>query len=124
MTRRNARWINHRDGLASDLMPDIAGKLMRAFRTQCPERALLWMGVACAMLPSQPALRGADAPADTTKIASAESGATLEAKSDWWSLQALSRPSEPSTPHIADPIDAFIIAKLADKGLRLSPEAS
>ncbi len=49
------------------------------------------------------------------------------ARSDWWSLQPIVRNEPPSiTSHgarIANPIDAFIVAKLAEKHLRQSPEA-
>ncbi|MCE9561980.1 MAG: DUF1549 and DUF1553 domain-containing protein [Planctomycetes bacterium] len=41
-------------------------------------------------------------------------------KGPWWSFQPLSRPA---VPEIRNPIDAFIQAKLSDKGLSLSPEA-
>ena len=43
----------------------------------------------------------------------------------WWSLKPLSRPTAPPTsdPWIRTPIDAFILAKLKEKGLTPSPEA-
>ncbi len=39
----------------------------------------------------------------------------------WWSLRPLSKPNLP--PGAANPVDAFILAKLRDKGLTPSPEA-
>ncbi len=47
----------------------------------------------------------------------------------WWSLRPLARPAVPASPAFADapparnPIDAFLRAKLAEKGLKPSPEA-
>ncbi len=43
-----------------------------------------------------------------------------ETKTLWWSFQPLTRPKAPQGSH---PVDAFILAKLCDKGLSLSPEA-
>jgi hypothetical protein len=40
---------------------------------------------------------------------------------DWWALQPIKRPAVPKAA--ANPIDAFILAKLSDNGLSLSPEA-
>jgi hypothetical protein len=46
---------------------------------------------------------------------------------DWWSLRTLNRPPVPDVPHprprTLNPIDAFVLAKLGDKGLSLSPPA-
>ena len=42
---------------------------------------------------------------------------------DWWSLRPLQSPEMPTGVSAANPIDAFIQAKLAEKGLRPSPEA-
>ncbi len=39
---------------------------------------------------------------------------------DWWALQPVKRPTLSGTTH---PVDSFVIAKLRDKGLSLSPEA-
>ncbi len=57
-------------------------------------------------------------------------GVTLVAKTvadgPWWSLEPLTRPALPditNTDRIRTPIDAFILAKLAEKGLSLRPEA-
>ena len=52
----------------------------------------------------------------------------LEVKDDWWSRQALTRPAVPKVEakHNTDvrtPIDAFVIAKLEERGMHLSPEA-
>jgi mono/diheme cytochrome c family protein len=48
-------------------------------------------------------------------------------KSNWWSLKPLVRPTVPvlSNPKAAfeNPIDAFVLAKLREKGLHSSPEA-
>ncbi len=48
-------------------------------------------------------------------------------KSDWWSLKPLVRPAVPSLENrkskVANPIDAFITAKLREKNLAPSPEA-
>ncbi|WP_395736766.1 PSD1 and planctomycete cytochrome C domain-containing protein [Prosthecobacter sp.] len=44
----------------------------------------------------------------------------------WWSLQPITNPKVPSSPQTAKPklgIDAFIAAKLSEKGLSFSPEA-
>src|SRR5262245_16468997 len=38
----------------------------------------------------------------------------------WWSFQPLARPQAPADRH---PVDHFILARLSDKGLSLSPEA-
>ncbi|MHB1308354.1 MAG: DUF1553 domain-containing protein, partial [Limisphaerales bacterium] len=47
--------------------------------------------------------------------------------SDWWSLQPLTRPAVPSVDlqgaRIANPVDAFVVARLAENGLTQSPEA-
>src|SRR5262245_56033033 len=47
--------------------------------------------------------------------------------SDWWSLKPLVRPPVPhleaSSTAGANPIDTFVMAKLAERGLGLSPEA-
>ena len=57
-------------------------------------------------------------------------GATLVARTDtdgpWWSLEPLRRPALPDitdTDHLRTPIDAFLLAKLAEKGLSFRPEA-
>ena len=41
---------------------------------------------------------------------------------DWWSLKPLQRPPVPPSD-AANPIDAFLLAKLAERGLSLSPPA-
>jgi len=46
-----------------------------------------------------------------------------EAPSDWWSLKPLTRPAIPDDPAARSPTDAFINAKLRDKGLPIQPEA-
>jgi hypothetical protein len=49
------------------------------------------------------------------------------ARGDWWSLKPIVRPTVPTLtqPHspTANPVDAFIVAKLDELGLRPSPEA-
>ncbi len=45
---------------------------------------------------------------------------------DWWALQPLSRPAVPDAPPgegVRNPIDAFILAKLGERGLAPAPEA-
>ena len=42
---------------------------------------------------------------------------------DWWSLRPLVRPVVPAAAGARTPVDAFIAAKLAEKGLTMSPEA-
>ena len=48
-------------------------------------------------------------------------------KTDWWSLKPLTKPTVPRVANrkseIVNPIDAFVLATLAEKGLRPSPEA-
>ena len=48
-----------------------------------------------------------------------------ESAAIWWSLKPISRPTAVPTndPWIRTPIDAFILAKLKEKGLTPSPEA-
>ncbi|HSJ04954.1 MAG TPA: DUF1549 domain-containing protein, partial [Verrucomicrobium sp.] len=41
----------------------------------------------------------------------------------WWSLQPLQRPAVSSTEASKNPVDAFILAKLSEQGLHMSPEA-
>jgi mono/diheme cytochrome c family protein len=51
----------------------------------------------------------------------------LENKLDWWSLKPLVKPAAPKVQgskfKVQNPIDAFIVAKLQQKGLPQSPEA-
>ena len=42
---------------------------------------------------------------------------------DWWSFRPLSRPAVPAVPGAWNPVDAFVRAKLREKGLEPSPEA-
>ena len=48
-------------------------------------------------------------------------------KTDWWSLKPLTKPVLPGPVNrksdIVNPIDAFVLAKLGEKGLRPSPQA-
>ncbi len=52
---------------------------------------------------------------------------TKASSTDWWSLKPLMRPAVPQTgnrqPATGNPIDAFVLAKLAEKQLQPSPEA-
>ncbi len=48
-------------------------------------------------------------------------GANVVNKKDWWSLKPVVKPAVPAAA--GNPIDAFITAKLTDKGLAMSPEA-
>ncbi len=55
-------------------------------------------------------------------------GASVEDSADWWSLSLLERPEVPEpgggfAGWVRNPIDSFVGAKLAEKGLRPSPEA-
>ncbi|HEY3453528.1 MAG TPA: PSD1 and planctomycete cytochrome C domain-containing protein [Bryobacteraceae bacterium] len=54
-----------------------------------------------------------------------ENGAQWTEAKTWWSLLPLNRPSVPNetSSWIRTPIDAFILAKLREKGLEHSPEA-
>jgi len=50
-----------------------------------------------------------------------------DARTDWWSLKPMRKPAVPNlsddTRRVRNPIDAFVLAKLREKGLRPSPEA-
>src|SRR2546426_4644911 len=65
------------------------------------------------------------ATAAETKLPSTASGEPETI--DWWSLKPLIRPAIPRIEsrgaRAANPIDAFMIAKLREKGLHQSPEA-
>ena len=50
-------------------------------------------------------------------------GADVTDRRDWWSLKPLTKPAVPKVAGVSNPIDAFIRAKLAEKGLTPSPEA-
>ncbi len=59
--------------------------------------------------------------------AAAWAAAPVSAEAPWWSLRPLERPSVPPAPGVgagANPIDAFVRAKLATAKLPFSPEAS
>lgn len=55
------------------------------------------------------------------------SSVKLEDKRDWWSLKPLVKPGVPKVQgskfKLQNPIDAFVVAKLVEKGLPQSPEA-
>ena len=51
-------------------------------------------------------------------------GMTVEDAKKWWAFQPVRKPEIPNPKsEVRNPIDAFIAAKLADKGLSLSPPA-
>ena len=52
-----------------------------------------------------------------------DDGKVAKLRSDHWSLQPLKTPAPPVVPGAVTPLDAFVQAKLAAKGLALSPEA-
>ena len=57
-----------------------------------------------------------------------ETAVTDAKDTDWWSLKPLQRPAVPTfsgetAKWVRNPIDAFVLAKLRDKGLEPSPEA-
>ncbi|MBI5773794.1 MAG: DUF1553 domain-containing protein [Verrucomicrobia bacterium] len=61
-------------------------------------------------------------------LAAASAGAAEKMSStDWWSLRPVARPSVPEIRDasfiLRNPVDAFVIAKLKEKGLPQSPEA-
>jgi hypothetical protein len=67
------------------------------------------------------------ATASTSTSASASASRSTDGR-DWWSLRPLTRPAVPPVPPAMagwarTPIDHFILAKLAEGGLRPSPEA-
>jgi Protein of unknown function (DUF1553)/Protein of unknown function (DUF1549)/Planctomycete cytochrome C len=71
---------------------------------------------------------GAPDPRDGTAPASKATASTSGDPRDWWSLRPLARPGVPAVPPALagwcrTPIDRFIAAKLAEKGLHPSPEA-
>jgi mono/diheme cytochrome c family protein len=60
------------------------------------------------------------------KSETAVAAALEKPKSEWWSLKPIIKPSVPSATsgtRIANPVDAFVVARLAEKGLSQSPEA-
>ncbi len=54
-------------------------------------------------------------------------GMTLDDAKKWWSFQLVKRPAVPDNrnpqPTSRNPVDAFVLTKLSDKGLSLSPPA-
>ncbi len=50
-------------------------------------------------------------------------GAETADRRDWWSLKPLTKPAVPNVKGVSNPIDAFVRAKLAEKGLTPSSEA-
>src|SRR5690349_2248254 len=74
----------------------------------------------------------AEVPARAAVVPSS-AGAGARKGTDWWSFRPLTKPSVPAVPAVTDrarprvgrvnPIDAFVGAKLQEKGLRPSPEA-
>ena len=67
------------------------------------------------------------AAATATLTDSAGWAATLKARKDWWSFQPVRKPAVPKVTNAAwsgHPIDRFLLAKMEERGLRPSPEAS
>jgi hypothetical protein len=103
-----------------------------------PEKSTLWERVAADEMPPKKPLSAAEKkllkewietgaawgrdPIDPFRFTTATRAGT-----DWWSLQPITRPRVPAIPNpksqIQNPVDAFIRAKLSDKGLSLSPPA-
>ncbi len=50
--------------------------------------------------------------------------ATLAERTDWWSVKPLKRSALPASPSDGNPIDAFVLAKLREKGLHSAPVAA
>jgi hypothetical protein len=65
--------------------------------------------------------------ATTLLLLGAASASAKDPAKDWWAFQPLTRPNipVPRNPDLerSNPIDRFILARLRDKGLTLSPEA-
>ena len=60
----------------------------------------------------------------STQAATTDLARPKSATNEWWSLQPLRRPSIPAVvPPVSNPIDAFIVARLASEGMHPSPEA-
>ena len=49
-------------------------------------------------------------------------GTTVEAAKNWWAFRPVQRPETPQNGH-ANPVDAFLAAKLSEKGLSFAPPA-
>ena len=68
-----------------------------------------------------------DQGAPWTTAAGPPTEATTVSAADWWSLRPLTRPAVPSVnlpgARLANPVDAFIVARLAENHLTQSPEA-
>ncbi len=67
--------------------------------------------------------RWIDAGAPWPKGVTVAEDARPRVDAEWWSLRPLRRPETPAVKGGRTPIDAFILATLEAKGLRLSPEA-
>jgi mono/diheme cytochrome c family protein len=63
-----------------------------------------------------------DGAADPRDGAARLGGTTLEEARKWWAFQPVKRPAVPKSD-FANPVDAFVAAKLADNKLALSPPA-
>lgn len=67
------------------------------------------------------------APDPRTAAAAKQTGLSIAEGRKFWSYQPLKKPTIPTIANpkdISDEIDAFILAKLQEKGLKLAPEAS
>lgn len=69
--------------------------------------------------------RGAPDPREGASAVVAESTIDIEAGREFWSFQPITKPKPPAAaaPDHATDIDKFIVAKLAEKNLELSPDA-
>jgi hypothetical protein len=102
-----------------------------------PEESLLWERVEAGEMPPKTPLSEAEkdglrewiasgAEWGTTPIDPLRFGGDRRAGYDWWSLQPITRPGPPTATGagaMVKPIDAFILARLAERGLTPSPEA-
>jgi hypothetical protein len=61
----------------------------------------------------------------TLVVAADGNGTAATSASDWWSLRPIERPDigSSTSPWVRSPIDAFVLAKLREKGVVSSPEA-
>jgi hypothetical protein len=103
-----------------------------------PAASLLWERIAANEMPPKHPLPAAEREAIKAWIAAGAKWGTdpidpfrystaARAGYDWWSLQPIKRPPVPAIQNpkskIQNPIDAFILAKLEEKGLTPSPPA-
>ena len=93
----------------------------RGIAVRMPVWIAAWMAVAVSL---NGAAESTDKASSVAPRGGAKRGVTEET---WWSLKPLVRPAVPVVPNpaarVANPIDAFVLARLAEKGLAPSPEA-